>query len=588
MCVLSALTTLAVFDIAVATAGPAIGWLVWLSIGVTVPVHSACLGALPRDGGRSDRRVGDGLARAREAAERSGVDLARLCLAWLPWLHTKFSVLLAGLAVLLAWQLRRQMAHGAGVRHAAGAERHCVAGFFHLVYGTIDPQAPMADTRRSSSASRTCRRSLLGLLFDQKFGLLVYAPIYAFIAVGLWIGSRQPALVVPGALAVVYALSSARLYMPAGRFERPRALPRARASAAGAGAGPGGGESETNAVEGGAGGLRAAEPRHCHRWRSMRVNCSFFSSPHGFACMVQLVQGSAPLMSALPTFTEENWLGPLSSLLPWCVAAGVAVAVARLCARFGSDRVWVAPGGVTAFLIGGALFASSFSPDVRAESSRRGTQALLQAFDPIRARALHYAQLTRLTPAAWLSRATLTVDHRPGDAVDCQGRVTDALALPAGRDVARVWFDGGRPRAGAIEAIAPGGSALTRIDGPLPNPSELDSYLPVAAPTLWVRATDPESARGVRRVELSPREVFAHDRQAAIASRRASGGTTGRIRGVRGPQHVPRGRSVLDSRHRARGYRGRSSRFTGARAHSARRAHGDRRLPGGLATSDRN
>lgn len=515
---IAALAATAVFGLGVQLAGMGGGWIIWAFVCLTVPFVPHAWALYPEIAGAAIVAWSLLWWAANDGDEgRVRWFWRGLGLSVLPWLHTKFSVLLAGFVVMFVWKLRARWRSALAMLTPVAIVGVTWLGFFYLVYGSLDPQAPYGGYTAQFIRFSNMPRSVLGMLFDQKFGLLVYAPIYAFIAVGLWIGRRQPALVVPGALAVVYALSSARLYMWWGGASAParflvpvlpllvpalaQAVVRARRTWWTAGLAVCALLSLAIAT---VGVLDARE-------------LLLFSSPHGFARMVQLVQGSAPLMSALPTFTEENWLVPLSSLLPWCVAAGVAVAVARLCARFGSDRVWVAPGGVTAFLIGGALFASSFSPDVRAESSRRGTQALLQAFDPIRARAFDYAQLTRLTPAAWLSRATLTVDHRPGDAVDRQGRVTDALALPAGRYVARVWFDGGRPRAGAIEAIAPGGSALTRIDGPLPNPSELDLDLPVAAPTLWVRATDPESARGVRRVELSPREVFAHDRQAAIA-----------------------------------------------------------------------
>ena len=57
----------------------------------------------------------------------------------------------------------------------------------------------------------------MGLLFDQKFGLLVYAPLYVLTAVGAWQLLREPRwktqTAAPLALAILYAAACAQLYI---------------------------------------------------------------------------------------------------------------------------------------------------------------------------------------------------------------------------------------------------------------------------------------------------------------------------------------------------------------------------------------
>jgi hypothetical protein len=56
-------------------------------------------------------------------------------------------------------------------------------GFFQVIYGTPNPAAPYG----TSGASRAAYvpGGLIGLLFDEQFGLLAYAPVMAFAIVGL-------------------------------------------------------------------------------------------------------------------------------------------------------------------------------------------------------------------------------------------------------------------------------------------------------------------------------------------------------------------------------------------------------------------
>src|SRR5262249_23659007 len=88
---------------------------------------------------------------------------------------------------------------------------------------------------------RNIPRGLLGLLIDQKFGLLVYSPIYALAIAGYWLILRDARLSTPDhrlstidsrlsprlvalfslATAVVFLVTSTRLYMGWGGASAP-------------------------------------------------------------------------------------------------------------------------------------------------------------------------------------------------------------------------------------------------------------------------------------------------------------------------------------------------------------------------------
>ena len=49
---------------------------------------------------------------------------------------------------------------------------------FYVLYGVFDPQIPYGDFPRFYVLVANIPRGVLGLLFDQKFGLLMYSPVY--------------------------------------------------------------------------------------------------------------------------------------------------------------------------------------------------------------------------------------------------------------------------------------------------------------------------------------------------------------------------------------------------------------------------
>lgn len=112
-------------------------------------------------------------------------------LALLPWIHTRFALIAGGFGALILLRLGTN-------RNAAGkavaflllpaASAILWIGFFIAVYGTPDPSAPYANEEGSAAF---IPGGLAGLFFDQRFGLLAYAPVLACAFVGLITMCRQ-------------------------------------------------------------------------------------------------------------------------------------------------------------------------------------------------------------------------------------------------------------------------------------------------------------------------------------------------------------------------------------------------------------
>lgn len=113
-------------------------------------------------------------------------------LALLPWMHSRFSVLAAGIGALVLLRL------GSVPDPAAKAAAFLAVpilsalgwfGYFIRIYGTPNPSAPYAPEPASLAFVPD---GLAGLLFDQRFGLLAYAPVllFAFIGIGVMLARR--------------------------------------------------------------------------------------------------------------------------------------------------------------------------------------------------------------------------------------------------------------------------------------------------------------------------------------------------------------------------------------------------------------
>lgn len=108
-----------------------------------------------------------------------------VALAVLPWLHSRFAVLAGTLGALIVLRLSRTSnpaAKAAAFLCAPAASAALWLGYFMALYGTPDPSVPYSPGQMGSFA--WVPSGIAGLLFDQRFGLLPYAPVLAFAIAG--------------------------------------------------------------------------------------------------------------------------------------------------------------------------------------------------------------------------------------------------------------------------------------------------------------------------------------------------------------------------------------------------------------------
>ncbi|HEX5475510.1 MAG TPA: hypothetical protein VFX12_12695 [Vicinamibacterales bacterium] len=137
------------------------------------------------------------LVRARDEAQSGATSsipwmLHGAALAALPWLHTRFALLAGGFGALVLLHLARtkRPAEKASA-FLALPTLSAIAWmlFFVEIYGTPDPSAPYRGSDLGSPSY--VPGGIVGLFFDQQFGLLAYAPVLASAIAGLIVVARR-------------------------------------------------------------------------------------------------------------------------------------------------------------------------------------------------------------------------------------------------------------------------------------------------------------------------------------------------------------------------------------------------------------
>ena len=151
-----------------------------------------------------------GLRRARHPAlGRGGALAVGLAAAALPWLNVRYAPLAALVLLHALWRRPR-------LRIAAGALAPAIVSglgllvYHQVLYGFWDPRRVYG--RRPELALSNLADGLPGLLLDQEFGLLVYAPVLALALPGLallWRRDRRIAITVGVAFGVVLLTAGA-------------------------------------------------------------------------------------------------------------------------------------------------------------------------------------------------------------------------------------------------------------------------------------------------------------------------------------------------------------------------------------------
>lgn len=211
----------------VATSDRRAAWFAWLAVAATPTFLIQGVTIFP-DGIGMFIVAAAVLALTRAGSGRAfslgGILTLSVLLALLPWLHTRFAVLAAGLGGLAAWLIisndtrdRTERYRNLGVFLLVPIVS-AVAwfGFFQVIYGTPDPTVPYGDDESRNTSLAFVPGGVVGLLFDAQFGLLAYSPILAAALVGLVVAGRGRVAGVTRGAAVVglaYLAASATYWM---------------------------------------------------------------------------------------------------------------------------------------------------------------------------------------------------------------------------------------------------------------------------------------------------------------------------------------------------------------------------------------
>jgi hypothetical protein len=438
-------------------------------------------------------------------------------LAVLPWLHTKFALLLAIFAAFEALRLwprfRILTAFAAPIALSVAAWLYS----FRAMYGVFDPEAPYGSYTRMFVLAKNIPRGTLGLLFDQKFGLLVYSPVYLLAIAGVWTMLRNGKLrwFALGLLAAAAAffVSTTRLYMWWGGSSAPArflvpVVPLIAPMLAVAIAQPAGVFARALAALTIVTTLAVAVLTLTSPSEEL-----LYSNPHGVGALVTFLQGSAPFDAALPTFTEENWRAPAAALAPWVVSALIAaIAVAMLNRRRRvRSMYWTSCALAIVFLVTGCLLASARRLAHRHDIVVRERLALMRDYDPARTHAVDASHLRRLSADQLLAAMTMELRRASGEPYDNPRVLEGPFELPEGEYQVRVWSDGAHTAAAAALVGVSDEITLARA-GFDRNSATMRFGLPIPMP-VSVGVTDAVAARAVRRVELAPLAIVPRSRR---------------------------------------------------------------------------
>ena len=144
--------------------------------------------------------------------------------ALLPWFHPRFAVLAGALGLVFAGRAVRERRRALVLASFAAFPALSVIGWFgyyYAIYGRFDPSVAYGyDTQMSMGRIPT---GVLGLLFDQQYGLVVNAPVFAIGLAGLVpLFQRHRRVAIEWLVVVVpYALVTAMYHMWWGGVSSP-------------------------------------------------------------------------------------------------------------------------------------------------------------------------------------------------------------------------------------------------------------------------------------------------------------------------------------------------------------------------------
>jgi hypothetical protein len=183
----------------IATGDRRAAWFAWAAVVLSTTSLVQAVTIFPDGPGALATAVGAAtaltLARTDRTVRTRHLVIVGALLAALPWLHTRFAILALTLGGLVAWRLRatdgRSLLARRLIAFLAIPALSAVGWFayFYVIYGTFNPAAPYGRNPETSLAY--IPGGMIGLLFDEQFGLLTYAPALAAAAAGLAWRSRD-------------------------------------------------------------------------------------------------------------------------------------------------------------------------------------------------------------------------------------------------------------------------------------------------------------------------------------------------------------------------------------------------------------
>lgn len=433
-------------------------WFGWATVALSVPFFFQAFVVYPDAPGAVIVMLGAlTMIEGRDASVRRLLATGA-ALAILPWLHMRLAVAAGVLGALI---LIRQIGAPAALRRAAALlvvpviSASCWLGFFYAIYGTPDPRAPYGGANQSGLSE--VPRGLVGLAFDQQFGVLPNAPVYLCAAIGFIpllrrhtrIALELAAVLVPYTVAVAAFQMWWGGYSSPARFLTPVlplfAVPaaswfhasRARASFAF-----------------GLGGLAV----------SLLMTATIAAVDRG-ALLYNVRDGASRLMTwmsplvdvtrGLPSLFHTGPLTALGHACVWLAAIALTAIVGAALAKCGAGRSTLATAiGLTAAVSGMAALSIVWrSNHATPITPFTGNVALLRAVDPGgRQIAIAYAPLRRMPLEAIPARIALaTAAPMPG--VD--GPLARVLHLPAATYAVDAALS--QPGAGHVTVTSDGG-----------------------------------------------------------------------------------------------------------------------------------
>ena len=508
MCLIAALAALAVFDLAALVAGGGAASLAWAAVCLTVPFVPHSWLIFPEIPGAlivawAALWLYAPLPRARTWIWRGAA------LAVLPWLHTKFAILLAAMGAALFLRVWRTPKAAAALVALPAISVALWFYSFYRLYGVFDPQIPYGDFVRLYVRLANIPRGVLGLLFDQKFGLLMYAPVYLIALAGAWMMLRRPALRAFGIAliitVVVFVASSTRMYMWWGGASAPARflvpiLPLAAPMIALAF-----GEMRFGALRAATAILLIVSVVIAAAGVIAPDRSLLFSAPHGLSNLLDAAQGDAPLAYLLPTFTEDAVTAPLALLAPWALAGLIALAGVTVAAKSasGAGGFGAAAVGLAVFIVGGAVLAGTPRDlSQRHAAVIRGRVGLMRAYDGSTLTAFDYARGASLGDADLLAMSTVAAVRAGGGLTKDPKRLAGPFNLPAGSFTLRLMVSGASPREGSASVMLADRVTIARGDVSAPLAFEL----PVDA-AVWLAVSDEPLAAAVQQVDITATSI---------------------------------------------------------------------------------